>query len=42
MAQILVSLLASLMLITLTGCSDHSHEDGSHSHETPEHHDTIK
>lgn len=41
MPKIFVSLLASLT-ITLTGCFDHSHEDGSHAHDVPEHHDTIK
>ncbi len=42
MPKIFVSLLASLTLMILTGCFDHSHDDGSHSHDAPQHHDTLK
>jgi hypothetical protein len=42
MTKLFVTFIASLMFIALTGCSDHSHDDGSHSHDAPEHHDTLK
>jgi len=41
MTKLFITLVASLMLITLSGCSDHEHNDESHSHDTPQHHDTI-
>lgn len=42
MPKIFVALITGLLFITLTGCSDHSHDDGSHSHDAQEHHETIE
>ncbi|QBZ84128.1 hypothetical protein GHNINEIG_02203 [Hydrogenovibrio crunogenus] len=47
MPKIFVTLITGLLFIALTGCSDHSHDDGSHddgshSHDAQEHHETIE
>lgn len=43
MRKLFLTLAASLMLISISACSDHghSHEDESHPHDAPQHHDSI-
>lgn len=42
MSKIFLTFLASLIFMTLSACSDHSHGNDSHSHDEPEHHETIE
>ncbi|MGE4499079.1 MAG: hypothetical protein AB7C96_01895 [Hydrogenovibrio sp.] len=40
-----ISLVLGLILglgLSLAACSDHTHNDGSHSHDKPSHQDTIE
>ncbi len=43
MRKLFLTLAASFMLISISACSDHghSHDDGSNSHDEPQHHDSI-
>ena len=43
MRSLQTTVLVGLMLIAISACSDHghSHDDESHGHEKPQHHDSI-
>jgi hypothetical protein len=42
MRKLLFTLTASIMLISISACSDHGHaHDESQSHDAPQHHDSI-
>jgi len=38
----LLSIIGLGLILSLSACSEHSHDDGSQSHDAPTHRDTIE